>query len=57
MLDKYYIQISYLNNTTTVSRLEGCMLFDTIEIGKIFQLDFNYLDDYLDKIKTMLVLS
>lgn len=57
MLDKYYIQISHLNNTTTISILEGCLLLNTIEIPKLFPLDFEQIDEYLKKIKTILVFS
>ena len=57
MLDKYYIQISYLNRTTIIHRLEGCMLFDSIEIPRAFLIDFSDLDSFLAKIKTILTFS
>lgn len=57
MLDKYYIQISYRNHNTTISRLEGCMLFDSIQVPAPLSVDFDDLNSFLNKIKTILVFS
>jgi len=55
MYDKYYFQISYINQTTTISTLQGYFLTDTIEIPKVFPIDFDNLDEFLNKIKGILV--
>jgi hypothetical protein len=57
MLDKYYIQINYPNQITTISRLEACFLFDNIELPTALIVDFNNLETLLNKIKTILTFS
>lgn len=57
MLDKYYIQIDYTNQITVISRLEGCMLFNSIQVAAPLSVDFDDLDAFLDKIKTILIFS
>lgn len=56
-LDKYYVQISYVNKNIIVSRLEACMLFDSIQINKLIPIDFYNTQDFLNRIKTFLTLS
>jgi hypothetical protein len=57
MLDKYYVQISYANQITVISRLEACMLFDTMQLPRALSIDFEDLDTFLNKIKTILTFS
>ncbi len=57
VLDKYYVQIDYLQSKTIISTLEICFLIDSVEIPRILDVDFKSLDITLDKIKTLLIFS
>jgi hypothetical protein len=57
ILDKYYIQIDYPNNKTTVSKLVACFLIDTIQLERCLAVNFNNPQDLINKINTLLIFS
>jgi len=57
MLGHYYIQIDYPNDKTTISKLEACFLFDTVELLRALPVDFKNPQALLDKISTLMVFS
>lgn len=56
-LDKYYIQINYDQNWTTVSKIEVCVLFGSITVQRALELDFKNTDKLLEKVKTLILFS
>ncbi len=57
MLDNFYVQINYYANETVISKLEACFLFDTVILPKALPVDFHKLQDFLNKINTLLIFS
>jgi phenolic acid decarboxylase len=57
MLNNFYVQINYSDNETVISRLKACFLFDTIKLRRALSVDFNNLQDLIDKINTLLIFS
>lgn len=58
--DGFYVRIDYAHNRTTISKLEGYILFDSIILPKA--LDFNRyeydsLNKLLNKVKMLMVFS
>ena len=57
MLDKYYIQIDYTANTTTISTLYYILLKDSVVIPRALAVDFKNMKGLLNKIQTLLLFS
>ena len=58
--DNFYVQLDYANDKTIISRLQACVLTDTVIMPRV--LDFNKyeldcLPKLLNKIKTLMVFS
>jgi len=57
MMGGYYIQVSYKNNWTVISRLEACLLFDSVQIPTALKIDLTNPLDILNKVKLFMIFS
>lgn len=57
MIDTYYVQIDWEENTSTLSTLNGPILLGSITIPKALDLDMSDLASVVERIKTLLVFS
>lgn len=56
-LDKYYVKIEYDGGQTTISKINTCLLFNSVIIQKEFETDFKDPAALLEKIKLYLTFS
>lgn len=57
MIDDLYIQIYYEENLTVISKLDGCILSDCINISRALDVDLENPTSILTKIRTLMVFS
>lgn len=57
MFPNLYVQIDYVNNVTIISRLEVCVLTNTVRIPRPLAFDPDNLPSLLEKVKTILTFS
>jgi hypothetical protein len=57
MIDTYYIQIDWEENTSILSTLDGPVLLGSITLPKALDLDMTDLASVVKRIKTLLVFS
>jgi hypothetical protein len=57
IVGQYYVELNYRFNTTKISRLEACLLYGTILVPRVLKFDPNHQEEYLEKIKTILLFS
>lgn len=57
MLDPYYIIVNYRDNCTVISKLEACLLFDSVQIPRALDIDLKRPLDIVPKIKTLMIFS
>lgn len=57
MLDKYYIQVDFLENTTIVSVLDVVILLDKVTIPHAINLDLKDIPVAANKIKKLMIFS
>lgn len=57
MIDDSYVGVDYEDNTTTISKLLGCILVDTISVSQAVQFDMTDLASVSEKVKTILLFS
>lgn len=57
MIGEYYIKFNHINQITEISKLTGCILEDTITIHKILDLNQEYPQSMITKIKTLMLFS
>lgn len=57
MIDTYYVQIDWEDNTSTLSTLNGAILIGSITLPKALDLDMDNLPSVVERIKTLLVFS
>jgi hypothetical protein len=52
-----YVVVNYRDNCTVISKLEACLLFDTVQIPRALDVDLKRPFDILPKIRTLMVFS
>lgn len=57
MIDKYYVQIDWEDNTSTLSTLYGPILMDSVVLPRALDLDMDDLSSVVQRIKTLLLFS
>lgn len=57
MIDTYYVQIDWEENTSVLSTLDGPLLLDSITLPKALDLDMSDLVSVVKRIKTLLIFS
>jgi hypothetical protein len=57
VIDKWYVQISYKENTTTISILDSYILLDPVMLPRSFVFNPDRPEETLRKIKTMVIFS
>jgi len=57
MIDNSYVSVDFEKNITMLSRLEACILLDTITLPRVIQFDMNDLVSVSEKVKTLLLFS
>lgn len=57
MFDDYYINVSYKDKETAISKLVGCILLGTIRVPSIIKIDRKHPQNSLDRIRNLLVFS
>lgn len=57
MIDSYYVQIDWEEDTSVLSTLDGPILLGSITLSKALDLDMSDLASVIKRIKTLLVFS
>ncbi len=57
IIDKWYVQISYKDNITTISLLDSCILFNSVVLPRSFVFNPDNPGETLRKIKIMVTFS
>ena len=57
MIDKYYLKFDHISQTTQISKLDGCILNDTVKINKILDLDETCPQSIIPKLKNLMLFS
>ena len=57
MIDSYYVQIDWVEDTSVLSTLNGPILLGSVTLPKALDLDMNDLASVIKRIKTLLVFS
>jgi hypothetical protein len=57
MIDKYYVQIDWEDNTSILSTLDGPILLGSVVLPRALDLDMSDLSSVIRRIKTLLVFS
>lgn len=57
MIGEFYIQIDYVGKTTTISKLQACLLMDTFQIPHVLDIDMQDPNSAIPKIKLLALFS
>lgn len=57
MLADLYVAVDYKQDYTVISKLEACVLFDSVQIPKALDIDLNNPNAILPKIRTLMIFS
>jgi hypothetical protein len=57
MMENIYIQLDYTNNTTIISKLDSCFLFDSVRIPRLLHVPLKDPLSIMKKIRMLMTFS